>query len=127
MICNFLPDVMTIKDEEFDTLIRAIGKELDFLYYSIKDMNSMYSGEYKINKLPNDIILNQFIDSLGFTRVYDFIDSNITNYYQPISEDLYSRKDLSRYFKAAFVNNIMNVIKTKGTKESINILKNIFA
>ena len=117
---------MTQKDEEFDTLIRLIGKQFDYLYLSTKDMNNIYAGEYQLDKLPNDYILNQFIESLGFSKLYDFTEKNLMDYCQAINGVNYNKKDLSRYFKGAFINNITQVIKTKGTKESIRTLQNIF-
>jgi len=117
---------MVEQDDEFDTLIKAIGKQLDDFYILMKDMKNIYAMEYQLEKLPSDYILTQFIDSLGFKRIYDLTQKNLIDYYQAVHGTDYSGVDISRYFKAAFINNISGVIKSKGTKNAVRILGNIF-
>jgi len=125
-LTDFLPDVMTQQDDEFDTLIKAIAKQFDDLYITMKDIKNLYAMEYQFDNLPNDFILNQFIDSLGFRRVYDLTEKNLIDYYQAVHGTTYSGVDISRYFKAAFVNNISGIIKSKGTRKAVRMLGNIF-
>jgi len=118
---------MTDQDEELDTLVRAVGKQIDNLYMVMKQTKDIYAHEYQLNKLPTDYVLDKYIESMGFGQIYGMVEKNLIDYYMATNDSWLSKKDVARYFKAAFINNVQHVIQTKGTRESIKALENVFA
>jgi len=117
---------MTAEDEDMDALIKAIGKQLDNFVLIMKDTKNIYAMEYQLNKLPSDYVLDRFIESLGFSSVYKMVERNLIDFFAATTSTWLTKQQIARYFKAAFINNIQYVIKTKGTKEAVLALENVF-
>jgi len=88
----------------------------------------VYNFSYKFSEMPNNETLDMFIDSIGMGRFYQFTEKHLLEYYDNIynTELTYSKQQFSKMMKIIFINNIMKVIKSKGTKDAIRFTENIF-
>jgi len=127
-IIKMVPDFVTEEDEDLKTLLQVIGHHFDDIFLASKRHLDIYNFSYKESEMPEDEVLNAFIDSLGMGRFYQFTEKNILDFYENIySENCnYSKKKFSKLMKMIFINNVMQIIKSKGTKESIYYAENVF-
>jgi hypothetical protein len=123
---KMIPEIITERDEDLTTLLKICGHFFDDIYLASTQSVDVYNMSYNFDEMPNDKLLSMFIQSLGMGEYYQMTEKDLLDYYSKSSDLNYTKQEFSRLMKIIFINNIMYIIKSKGTREAIEASTRVF-
>jgi hypothetical protein len=118
-VVNSIPTVVSEVNDELDSLLKIIGHGFDNFLIALNDYKKMYNFSYKMDEMPNITVLDALIKNMGFDNIVNNLNYNIIQKEIFFDGNSYSKTDLEKLIKMFFVNNIIYILKSKGTRESI--------
>ena len=118
-VINSIPSIITEVNDDLDSMLKIIGHGFDNFLLGIEEYKKVHNYSYKLDEMPHTKILDQMIQNMGFKNIFNNLNFNILQKEMAFEGNNYSKNELEKLIKIFFVNNIMYVLKSKGTKDSI--------
>lgn len=118
-VVNSIPAIVTEVNDELDSMLKIIGHGFDNFLLTLNDYKKIYNFSYKLNEMPSIKVLDNMIQNIGFKNIFNNLSFNILEKELAFYGNEYSKTDLEKIIKMFFINNIIYILKSKGTRESV--------
>ena len=126
-LVNNLPEFLQTGDEHktLRDFVNMLGEQFDLLRSYIDNYHNIYKLGYKNPNAMPDNLLPIIGSSLGFD-LKNPLSGSLENYLESTRGDEVSDKKAIASLWTKILNNLVYIYKTKGTRESINTLLNLY-
>jgi len=138
LLLKIVPDYIFTNEYNVQYLkfVSLMGQHFDILWLYILHSGDLKIGNSDINKGLSEKLIYQVLRDFNWKPISNFEDSDLTDYLYKqehddsslvyASDELVSKKQIDLEFWKRLLDNVVFLYKTKGTKEGVRALLNIY-